>query len=252
MIYVVLGMHKSGTTLVSQTLHKSGVSMGREFDERVTYDQGNQWERHESFLINLDIVGSNEAQYYSLDNWRRVTSPPTAAIRERMLRLVETAEGAGGDWGFKDPLTCLTYPQWRSVLPPHRLICVYRSPAEVMRHYRVRDLAPLHARRVLRAWANYNAGVLDAIQHAEGPVALIRYEALMQDEREFARFDAFAGGGLVDMRRSDGHRAKRGHPLFGVVGRAMSLLGDVDPHAVLDRLDRIHAAQRSELTPHPG
>ena len=41
-IYVVLGMHKSGTTLVSQTLHKSGVSMGPEFDE----DGTQVWAKH--------------------------------------------------------------------------------------------------------------------------------------------------------------------------------------------------------------
>jgi len=32
MIYVVLGMHKSGTTLVSQILHRSGIDMGDGFE----------------------------------------------------------------------------------------------------------------------------------------------------------------------------------------------------------------------------
>ncbi len=46
MIYVIFGMHKSGTTLVAEMLHKSGINMG-DFDESVSYDIGNQYERNE-------------------------------------------------------------------------------------------------------------------------------------------------------------------------------------------------------------
>lgn len=49
MIFVVLGMHKSGTTLVSQILHHSGIPMGDGFDENVTYDGGNKYERESTF-----------------------------------------------------------------------------------------------------------------------------------------------------------------------------------------------------------
>jgi len=246
MIYVVLGMHKSGTTLVSQMLHKSGVSMGEEFDEGISYDEGNQWERRESFLINLDIVRCSEAAYYSLDQYTGADPPIADALRDRMQRLIEAAEARGGDWGFKDPLTCLTYPIWRTVLPAHRLIGVYRGPHEVMRHYRVRDFDPLHARRVLRAWTAYNAGVVDALEHAALPGLLLRYEALMREERELERFASFLARPLVDTRRPSEHRAKRGHPLFVPVAAAMAVLGGGAPRALLADLDRIREGQAAQ------
>ena len=37
MIYIVLGMHKSGTSLVARTLHASGVDMG-EFNDSLDYE----------------------------------------------------------------------------------------------------------------------------------------------------------------------------------------------------------------------
>ena len=43
-IYVVLGMHKSGTTLISQILHHSGVNMGgAEIETSRSYDEGNKY-----------------------------------------------------------------------------------------------------------------------------------------------------------------------------------------------------------------
>jgi hypothetical protein len=49
MICVFLSMHKSGTTLVSEILHHSGINMGDDIDEHVSYDRGNKYE-HESTL----------------------------------------------------------------------------------------------------------------------------------------------------------------------------------------------------------
>jgi len=163
-----------------------------------------------------------------------------------MQRLVDESEARGGDWGFKDPLTCLTYPMWRSVLPAHRVVGVYRGPEQVMRHYHVRGFDPFHASRVLRAWARYSAGMLDALADSDTPGVLIRYEELMRDQSEFDRLNGFVGGGLVDARRASQHRAKRGHRLFGPVAAAMAAFTDVAPRSVLADLDRTRIAQATK------
>ena len=40
MIYALLGMHKSGTSLLSRILHESSINMG-DFDESKGYDEVN-------------------------------------------------------------------------------------------------------------------------------------------------------------------------------------------------------------------
>ena len=80
MIYIVLGMHKSGTTLLSQILHHSGISMGENFNESVSYSQGNKYERETTQQINKEILGDPTA--YSIDiplpKTLKLTSPPSA------------------------------------------------------------------------------------------------------------------------------------------------------------------------------
>lgn len=242
MIYVVLGMHKSGTTLVSQTLHKSGISMGREFDESRSYDQGNQWERRESWWINLEIVGAAEAGYFSLDFATRHPGAPSASVAERMRALVEAGSGEAEDWGFKDPLTCLTYEQWAHVLPEHRVIAVYRDPGAVMRHYRCRRWDVPRAWRVLHAWSQYNQGLADAVARAGRNALCLRYEALMSDESEFERLQEFVGRDLADMRRASSQRAHGHHPLRRSVGTALGWKTGVNPERILARLDDLRRA----------
>lgn len=237
MIYVVLGMHKSGTTLLSQTLHKSGISMGREFDEGRSYDQGNQWERRESWLINLGIVGAVESGYFSLDQSTRHTGAPTPRIAERMRALIAAGSREADDWGFKDPLSCLTYDQWAHVLPEHRVVAVYRDPGAVMRHYRCRRWDVARAWRVLRAWSQYNQGVTDALTRAGRNGLCLRYEALMSDENEFERLRQFVGRDLADMRRASSQRAHGTHPLRRPVGTALAWKTGADPERILARLD---------------
>ena len=78
MVHVVLGMHKSGTTLVSQMLHQSGIAMVEEADAAAGYDDGNQWEREATKLVNHTLLGS--AGLYSLRATRGTTVPDGATV----------------------------------------------------------------------------------------------------------------------------------------------------------------------------
>jgi hypothetical protein len=59
-ICVVLGMHKSGTTLVSEILHHSGIRMV-ENDSVESYDHGNHFEREDTNQFNKRLLGCGEA-----------------------------------------------------------------------------------------------------------------------------------------------------------------------------------------------
>ena len=245
MIYVVLGMHKSGTTLVSQILHRSGIDMGDGFESGGTYDQGNQWERREAFVVNLGLVGCEEGAYFSLDHYRAPNGPLPPEQAEGMREMVEACQGRGGDWGFKEPLTCLTYPLWRQVLPPHRLVGVYRSPQEVLNHYGAPVYRPDLAWRALRAWSNYNRYLLDAVERAGDGAILLRYEKLMNGSVEFDRLQDFLGRDLVDVRSSGQHRAGSGHPLFRWLDPVMQISGLARPSAIFRRLESFREGQKA-------
>jgi hypothetical protein len=237
MIYIVLGMHKSGTTLVSQTLHRSGINMGDGFEDGGSYDAGNQWERREAFLVNLELIGCVERDYYSLEHYQELRGELPKAQESAMKEMIERCEATGEDWGFKEPLTCLTYPLWKHVLPPHKIVAVYRSPLEVMNHYRTPLRRPDRAWRVLRAWSHYNQGMINAVR-AEGTEALIiRYEDLMRGPDDFGRLQEFVSRDLVDARIPGQHRAAPRNPLFAPLDRLMGVVSTRRPSEIFRRLE---------------
>ncbi len=247
MIYIVLGMHKSGTTLVSQMLHRSGVDMGDGFEEQGSYDEGNQWERREAFLINLDLCGCGEDRYFSLDHHHELRGELPEAQERAMRRMVKRCEAAGEDWGFKEPLTCLTYPLWKRVLPPHRIVGVYRSPIEVINHYRVPSHGAGKAWRVLRAWSNYNRGMMRAVCDDAFDSLIIRYEDLMRGDTDYLRLQDFLGRALVDVRNPGQYRAGSGNPLFQPLDCLMAASSLGRPSKIFRELEAVRA---EDLSPH--
>ena len=254
MIYIVLGMHKSGTTLVSQMLHRSGIDMGDGFEDGGSYDEGNQWERREAFLINLELCGCSEKGYFSLDHYSEIRGELREEQASEMSEMIRRCEESGGDWGFKEPLTCLTYPLWKRVLPPHRVVGVYRNPIEVINHYRVTLRRPAAAWRVLRAWSNYNRGMLQAVREGEPGSLILRYEDLMKSDTDFLRLQNFIGRTLVDVRNPGQYRARARNPLFKPVERIMGLSSNGRPSHILNELEamRGEALRSQERDPVQG
>ena len=228
MIICVLGMHKSGTTLVAETLHHSGVHMA-EVPAGLGYDQSNKFERHEAQRLNRAVLGPvlvptvrgfrlrnaglDRAGYeINLDSiaWvrRRRLSRVLADASSRPIEELAARVGADHtDWGFKDPRTCLTYSWWRRSLPEHRVVAIYRPFDEVLLRYRVAWTRPIRLLRVARSWIVHNEMLAEHLEALDDFV-LIRYDALMGDDDEFARLRRYVGIDLDDRRRPELYRAR--------------------------------------------
>jgi hypothetical protein len=247
MIYVVLGMHKSGTTLISQTLHNSGVAMGEAFDARVSYDSGNKYEREATLALNMDILG--------LDSYviRDVPAPSAVSLtpeqERRMLAIIGSCSASHKDWGFKDPRTTLVYPLWRDRLPPHRVIAIYREPEELWPRFRQGGIRrqyrnPIRAWQYLSRWYEHNQRLLDYLRHPGCDGLLLSYREFMGGTGEFERLRAFVGRDLVDMRRPSLYRGRRRrYPLVVLAAWLMEKLTDRSPRALLRRLDSLREEQ---------
>ena len=228
MIVCVLGMHKSGTTLVAETLHHSGVHMADVPDD-LGYDDSNKYERHEAQRINRVVLGPvlvptwkgfrlrnaglDRAGYQiNLDSisWvrrgrlrRAVDEAPTEPIAAMVASLASDDE----HWGFKDPRTCLTYQWWSRSLPDHRVVAVYRPFDEVMMRYKVKWTSPVRLLRVARTWIVHNELLLEHLARRSDFV-LLRYDEFMTDDHELGRLRSYLGVPLTDRRRPDLYRAR--------------------------------------------
>jgi len=235
-IYVVLGMHKSGTTLVARLLHESGISMG-DFDPRLGYGEGNTFERLAAQQANrallrgillppLEHLAARrhrprvDAAGYPINRdsqaWvrrralaRRLEEPEAV---ERLRPVIADCEQRHDDWGFKDPRTCLTYPAWRRALPEHRLVVVFRGLGQVLERSRADARHPLRALRVAHAWCVHNRAILLHLAGSPAPRIVLRYERLMERGDGIEPLSRFVGRPLKDTRESGLYRARAAEP----------------------------------------
>ncbi len=129
MVYLVLGMHKSGTTLVAEILHKSQISMVDEVQSNLSYE-GDKFERKTTNEINKELLKASHSLTWA-DQSLQCTDEQAGRIRQ----MIAVCENKYTAWGFKDPRTCLTYHIWKQILPDHKILIVYRNPYQVMAHY---------------------------------------------------------------------------------------------------------------------
>ncbi len=201
MIYVILGMHKSGTTLVSRMLHRSGISMVADEKASVSYDQGNKYERLVVKDLNDEILGSKNVS--SIEIKRPAVLSISDMQREQIQDMVMDLNGRHKDWGFKDPRTCLTYPLWAELLGDHKIIVILRDPGEIWHNYSSTNpfKSVFRAWRLMDSWIQANMSILKWIQSSTMPVLVLKYRELMNDQESVDRLSEFVGRPLQDERR---------------------------------------------------
>lgn len=226
MIYVLLGMHKSGTTLLSRILHESSINMGI-FDSNQGYDQGNKYERLETHDLNIGILGCDYKEH-SLNISKVIHDPGQVKpeMMEKMKAFVRSADSKFSKWGFKDPRTCLTYDVWKEVLPEHKIIAIFRHPSELWSHYSRQPKAWNIVRRIslglkaLHAWYVYNKELLRILKNTGQPYFLTHYSDLMARGEIMDKLSEFTETPLKDCRNNKLYRSKHhSGPVFNFMLR---------------------------------
>jgi hypothetical protein len=151
-IVVVLGMHRSGTSLCSHILSALGFDMtdnipGPGATAPVPNNPHGHWERWEIVEFHDRILGLFDRGYWGRFHdfplpvawW---ADPRVAQIRREMIAFLEKRMGEDF-FGFKDPRTVRLLPVWHQIfnelkLTPKIVFCL-RNPAQVARSLYARD-----------------------------------------------------------------------------------------------------------------
>ncbi len=244
MMYLVTGMHKSGTTLVARTLHASGVPMVRKLAEDRGYFEGEKVERDRCRRINERVLSLAPGHSSLRVPRTRAASEGTVGEMEAVVSALEADHAA---WGAKDPRFCLTYGAWEPHLPVHRVVAVYRHPVQVWGHYR-RDTSkpyalPLLGLAAIRAWILHNLRLLEIADRTDA--LLIEYDRLMRTDRELERLGAFAGVEIRDVRDAGLYRARETSSRW--VETLEGTFGLLYPAGPLELYDRLEARRNEQL-----
>lgn len=183
---VVLGMHRSGTSLIAQVIEALGAYAGRP-DELAPPDMFNPtgyWEHKAVVQLDTDLLEELHA------SWTDVANADVARLApERRAELVARARAASrplegrGAFVVKDPRMALLFPLWREALREPIVVIAWREPAAVARSIAKRDNRPLLASLAL--WEHYTRTLL---RDTEGePRVIVSYEELLADPTRVAR-----------------------------------------------------------------
>lgn len=180
---LILGMHRSGTSLVSGIINKLGVYGGDEttLSRSGEWNPKGYWEFRKLNQTNnriLEALGARWDRVAGLDD-TLLQDPRDGRISGICNELAPTLEAFGkqGDWAVKDPRMCLLLPAWRKYFSNPVAVMVVRDPLEVAISLNKRNQMPLVVGAAL--WEFYTKS---ALQHSQDmPRIFVNYNTLLEN-----------------------------------------------------------------------
>lgn len=121
--YIILGMHKGGTSFISKALHRRGVDMGWPEMDDLHYEDQNFLKLNRKILKEAGGTGNglNPPSQKSIEK-------AVKNHKDEIMKLIKTKPF----WGFKTPQSSLTLkPMLKYFKDDVYLICVFRKPKKV-------------------------------------------------------------------------------------------------------------------------
>jgi hypothetical protein len=126
MIVIVMGMSKSGTTLISRTLDASGINFRPERKRRGY--PACPYENKEGCDIIMRQIG--------VDRKKSLFLPEEIKDSEEIPEYIKSRSLQDREWGFKFPYITFVYDIWKKYLPKdHIAIASKRSTERLLFHY---------------------------------------------------------------------------------------------------------------------
>jgi GT2 family glycosyltransferase len=186
---LVLGMHRSGTSVLTRALNLLGVELGRDLMAAVENNNETGFWEHQG------VVDAHEALMAAFgmrwddprampDGWLDTDAAKIATARIQGILDDEFADTRL--WGVKDPRMCRVLPLWLPILEARgirpTIVHMVRNPMEVARSLERRDAIPRG--RGLLLWLRHQ---LESILSARDlPLVWTEFDRVMSDWREVA------------------------------------------------------------------
>lgn len=191
-VLCVLGMHRSGTSLVMRLLSLMGAHLGppESLMPPTEDNPKGYWEHQELVHLNEAILNTLGGSWDEPPEFGRgwESSPELAPLRRKARTLVRNDFQDTPLWGWKDPRNCLTLPFWRKIVPNIRCLVCLRNPLDVTASLQRRD--KFATTKCMDLWLYYTAACMETTSGL--PRLFISYEDLFQDWwREVQRLARF-------------------------------------------------------------
>src|ERR1700752_3218358 len=124
-ILVILGMHRSGTSLISRWLKECGLNIG---DHLVGADIGNEdghFEDADFLKLHQELLTTHELPDTGLTDQSIVDF--TDDDYKKICTTIEQKNNLHDQWGWKDPRSCMFLPYYKVVMPYAKYLIIVRD-----------------------------------------------------------------------------------------------------------------------------
>ncbi len=179
----VIGMHRSGTSLVASILDALGLYCGEEDDllPPASDNVRGFWERKDVKQLNDSILQKRGCTWMEVSKYDDLVSKVIYEEVAPEILSIKKDLDLRGPWFIKDPRFCLTLPYWIQNVEKPTVIYVYRHPKEVIQSLSKRNsIDEIHS---LLLWQKYSVFALRNISKLD--VFFIGYEDLINDKERW-------------------------------------------------------------------
>ena len=183
-LIVVLGMHRSGTSILTKGLEIVGASLGNDFIKPIkgVNDKG-FFEDEEINKLNIELLKAVNSDWYFIE---QINDDAFEQLRsqgyiQKAVDLLTKKMASVEIFAFKDPRTSKLLPFWRHVFSKLNINVLYvlsiRHPKSVVKSLSKRDgLAAVHSYLL---WISY---VLESLKGSSGhPRVMVDYDNLIEN-----------------------------------------------------------------------
>ena len=136
---VIIGMHRSGTTMIAKILEQNGVFMGNKKDrnnestffislnDRILKACNSTWDRPDNIFFR-DSFFYDEIETYIKERLNSIEAIEYWGIKSLFK---DQFRKYNHPWGWKDPRNTLNLEIWKKIFPNMKVIHIYRHPLDI-------------------------------------------------------------------------------------------------------------------------
>jgi len=129
-VLVILGMHRSGTSLTAQWLHACGLNLGDRFLGSDFSNLKGHYEDLDFLEVHKLILKYNNLKDSGLEG-KISELTLNKYLKEKLKYNVLLKNNLNNQWGWKEPRTCLFINEYKKIIPNVKFLIVYRDLAKV-------------------------------------------------------------------------------------------------------------------------
>jgi glycosyltransferase involved in cell wall biosynthesis len=183
---LLLGMHRSGTSIMARTLGAMGLWLGDEaqmLDAHPTDNPTGYWERSDIHDAHVQYLAASGHAWDRLAGFRVASiDGPDADTLIGQLTAVVSGLDQQRPWLVKDPRSSILLPFWQHVAPAHACVVAVRHPLEIAASLRNTPRGVYVTPFLLLLWQKYMSRMLSDL--AGRQAIFVSYGALMANPAE--------------------------------------------------------------------